>query len=133
QTVLDPVVNALRSAFSGGGAVPPRVRPESPRMGPGPVPPGLRDGPSAPMSGYPRSGASQPAPAGAPLPDRLPPLVGPTGQQPPPAQQTPWVPDQPGPGPLPQAGTSPWSLEPEANLPDWLRNINEGEDPGTNY
>lgn len=127
QTPLDPIIEALRRGTGGapGGAgqgAPPRSMQPSSWSSPAQLPPSgsAQWSQANPPSNMP----SQPASSGA-LPDWLRPLM-PEGapslepQQPP--NPLPRYPQQQsGAGSAGEAQNNPWNLDPEANLPEWLR------------
>jgi hypothetical protein len=131
NTPLDQVVDALRRSMSGRGA---EARPSQQDAGsmpypPPQLPPAGRPPNSMPSSFRSQGGPSQPQPGNAGLPEWLRPLM-PGGEQPP-AQ--PPMPQQAPPAQSPQSnGGNPWALDPEANLPDWLRQPMNDDDSG-NY
>lgn len=131
NTPLDQVVDALRRNMSGRGQHAQQGQQgQQEQVGmpfsPAQLPPPPPMQPPASMPAYRAPSApSQPQPSGAALPDWLRPLVSGGEQQQSPAQPAP-------PAPVPPAnGNNPWTLDPEANLPDWLKQPPEDDNSGS--
>jgi hypothetical protein len=120
QTPIDPIAETLRRGLGGGAGGQPTQLPPN-------VPP-FTAGRALASPDYPPGASSQPAPSGDALPAWLFPSGGQGGE---PARQ----PGPPAPFPqYPQAhdpSPRPWSVDPEANLPEWLRKApDDGTDRG---
>ncbi len=111
QTPIDPILDALRR---GSG------RSASPQSGPMGQQQSTSQTPSAANMSRPPSAPSQPAPPSDALPEWLRPLM-PEGEQPHPQSRPPTQRSN---------DSNPWSLDPDANLPDWLRHPPQDDDRG---